>query len=306
MIRSVYHSAQMNPKRLRPIGVTLLAVAFLWIGCIGTLIFPIIALAGGGSELWRLIAGKAIHSDTVLRATSYVFGLIWFLLYVAYAIIGFGLWKLRDWARKSVLAINLLGIAAGFLCALIFARPAAFAVAIMIGTVVPFGWFAWYLIRPRVRFAFGAWPAVGDSTATEEPPPGLSRRGKVFVGLLLAASLASYVAVLAIAVENMIRSSDIYRIAVTDAQNSPCASEVVGNPLAADWGVGGDLSEGGEGGSAELRIPIHGPRGKGSLDLSAEKASGKWKINSLALLRGSDRYLIVPSAPDGSCQVVKP
>jgi hypothetical protein len=106
---------KMISQKKRPVGVTLLAAMFLWIGCLGTIFFPIILLSGGTTTLWGLIAPEAIHSQLLLQITSYLFFSVWFLFYVAYAVIGFGLWKLRNWARRSVLALTVVGGSAGIL-----------------------------------------------------------------------------------------------------------------------------------------------------------------------------------------------
>jgi hypothetical protein len=55
-------------------------------------------------------------------------------------------------------------------------------------------------------------------------------------------------------------------------------------------------------GSANLNIPVSGPKGKGSLELEAEKQSGVWKINSLVLVHDSKRIKIEPSVPNSGCQ----
>lgn len=96
----------MNPSRTRPIGVTLISLAFLWIGCCGTLFLPLILLAGGMSSLWRFVLGSMIHSEAWLKAISYTLDAVWYLFYIAYAVIGYGLWKLKNWARKSLLALR--------------------------------------------------------------------------------------------------------------------------------------------------------------------------------------------------------
>jgi len=110
--------------RKRPIGVTLLALVFLWIGCGGTLFFPVIVFSGGFSQLWEHLASGWIQSPLLMKIASVFLTSIWFLFYVAYAFIGFGLWKLKDWARKSVVIICAAEIVIGAIVSSFFLRPA--------------------------------------------------------------------------------------------------------------------------------------------------------------------------------------
>jgi hypothetical protein len=292
----------MTPKQKRPVGITLLAVAFLYIGCLGTIFFPIICLSGGGSTLWKHIVGGVIHSEAVLRVTSYLFSIVFYLFYVAYAVIGFGLWKLRNWARKAILALMEFFAVVSVLALPFFVKPPTLAIAVVIGTALPFAWFAWYLKRPRVCFAFGAWPSTCDGGLPSEPPQGLSKMGKVLVATAIVATFALYCSSLMVAVESMFRSSEIYQMTLKDAQDSPCVATRLGTPLTPGWMSSGDMSEGSDDGSANLSIPVHGPKGKGSLKLEAEKKSGVWKITSLVLVHDSERVQITPPNPTSNCQ----
>jgi len=184
--------------------------------------------------LWRHTASGVIHSEFWLRITSYLFAAIWYLLYAAYAFIGFGLWKLKNWARKAVLAILVFGLVTSFLLPRLFGNAGAMSI---IGSVLFFVWMLWYLLRPRVRFAFGAWPSTRDGDATAEPPPGLSKIGKAWVTAGLIASFGLWAGFLMIAVESMSRSSEIYQLTLMEAQNSPCIAARLGVPLIQD----GDL-----------------------------------------------------------------
>jgi hypothetical protein len=292
----------MNPKQKRPVGITLLAAAFLWIGCLGTLFFPIIVFSGGTTTLWRLIAGGVIHSESWLRITSYLFVSTWFLFYVAYAFIGFGLWKLRNWARKAILALMEFFAVVSILALPFLVRLAAMAIAAVIYTSLFFAWTVWYLKRPRVCFAFGAWPSACNEVLPAEPPPGLSQMGKAWVTVAIVASFVLGIGSLMVAVESIIHSSEIYKMTLKEAQGSPCVSIEFGVPLNPGWMTTGSTEESNAEGSANLNIPVRGPKGKGSLELEAEKQSGVWKINSLVLVHDSKRIKIEPSVPNSGCQ----
>ncbi len=292
----------MNPTRKRPFGITLLAIAFIYIGCIGSIALPIIVLAGDATTSGRLIFGGMIHSAFWLRITFYLFVSIWFLFYVAYAVIGFGLWKLKNWARKSVLVLFEIFGALCLLALPIFVKPIVLAAAIVIGIAPFFGWQIWYLKRPRVCFAFGAWPSMHDETSPQEPPPGLSRMGKAGVFIAAVATFALFLVSTMFTAESMIRRSAIYEITLKQAQDSRCVTTMLGKPLTAEWGTQGSWQEGSLQGSAMLRVPVHGPNGKGDLLVEAKKQNGVWKINSLALARGSERTQIEPPISGSNCE----
>jgi hypothetical protein len=274
----------------------------LWIGCLGTLFFPIIVFSGGTTTLWRLIAGGVIHSESWLRITSYLFVSTWFLFYVAYAFIGFGLWKLRNWARKAILALTEFFAVVCVLVLPFLVRPAAMAIAVVIYTSLFIAWTIWYLKRPRVCFAFGAWPSTCNGVLQAEPPPGLSKIGKTWVTIAIVASFVLGIGSLMVAVESIIHSSEIYTMTLKEAQGSPCVSIELGVPLNPGWMTTGETEESSVEGSANLSIPVIGPKGKGSLEMSAQKQNGVWKITSLVLVHDSKRIQIEPSDATSSCQ----
>lgn len=250
----------MNPKPNRPIGVTLIALAFLWIGCGGTLVLPIISLTGGISSLWRLALGPTFHSEAWLRAISYMLTFVWLILYMLYAVIGFGLWKLKNWARKSVLGIAIFGAFAALAVSLVFVRPIALSVSVIGIAVVEFGWIGWYLLRPRVQYAFGVWNRY-NSAGEWIDPPGLSGRGKLVTGALVAASfVALFVIPLSIGVDATMRDSDAYKLTINTAQASSCVTNALGSPLQSGSMIGGSITESSVEGSAELSIPVRGPK----------------------------------------------
>jgi hypothetical protein len=285
---------KMPTEQPRPIGVTILALIYLWIGCGGTLFFPIIALFGGTTLLWRQIAADVIHSGEALRVTSYLFSSILFLLYVAYAAMGFGLWRLRNWARLVVVWINAFLVAVCLICLPIFVKPAFFAIPLLIATLPPFGWIIWYLMRPRVRFAFGALPAELEGKMNARPR-GLSKMGVAWIVLGAFATFALFIISVFTLAEGMMRATRAYSMALSQAQNSPCVAQALGSPLTVEWMISGNTNENGDEGSANLSIPVHGPKGKGTLDLDARKFNGVWKIRSLVLNHDSDEIQIVPA-----------
>lgn len=292
----------MTPKQARPLGITLLAISLLWIGCGGAIFIPLMFGFSGDEAIWRDIAGGVIHSGKWLRITSYGFSVISYLLYVFYAVIGFGLLKLWKWARKSLLILFVLVSLIGMAHALT-SKEGTFVILFELGVAFfPAVWMVWYLQRPGVRFAFCAWPSVQGWKCTTEPPRRLSKAGRLWVAAAMIFSFVLCSAPLAIEVENGIRSSDIYQLTLKEAQASPCVVSTLGVPIRPGWMTTGDLADGNQTGSVSLRIPVHGQKENGTLEMSAEKSAGAWKFDSLVLYHGSARIVILPTTSASSCQ----
>lgn len=175
----------MHPKH-RPIGVTLLALAFLWIGIGGATFVPIIILTGGMNPLWSPAVGSIIHSSAHLKLFYRALDLLLYLAYIAYAIIGFGLWKLKNWARICVLAIVVIGLVATIIIGPVFKLPILMAISIFGMAATELGWMGWYLLRPRVQNAFGAWKRYTPDGEWVQPPI-LSGRGRLGAGIAFTA-----------------------------------------------------------------------------------------------------------------------
>jgi hypothetical protein len=182
-----------------------------------------------------------------------------------------------------------------------FVKQAAVAVSSIIGITVFCAWIAWYLKRPRVCFAFGEWQSIHDGDLPTEPPPGLSRWGKVWVAAAIVASFGLWVGSLMFAVESMFHSSEIYTMTIKEAQSSHCVSNTLGVPITTGWMSTGDINEGINEGYANLNIPLHGSRESGHLELVAEKSDGAWMIKSLSLVHESERIQIEPPDTKSSC-----
>jgi len=135
----------MRIKSKRPLGITLLAIAQVWIGCIDLVLLPFV-----GPPIWGRTAQKLAEAHHWIRPFAIV-GEGIFL--VVYAGIGIGLWKLCAWAWRA--EIGLTGIGA-LICIgdAMFIRPPAFALLFVVGYVVAYGCIIRYLTRRRVRAAF--------------------------------------------------------------------------------------------------------------------------------------------------------
>jgi hypothetical protein len=287
----------VNPQRNRPIGITLLASGFLWIGGLGSLIFPIMLLTGATGDLWNLALGHVIHSSGLLHLVSFLLNTLWFGAYILYAFIGYGLWKLRRWAWKSIVAVHWIGVAGGALGCLISASAfhhIAIGIAV-IGLLVPYGAILWYLYRPRVQAAFQAAGNVIPQDATP-PLPTSGRAIGVVIGLCVL-GIAIFAVGLFVGVENMMHSSKIYAIALDRAQKSPCVVSTLGAPIIAGFGISGNISESSNEGSADLQIPLHGPKGNATLQVTGSKIGGIWTVKTLSLADRPNSVDLLASDP---------
>lgn len=135
----------MGIKSKRPVGITILAIAQMWIGCLNLLFIPL-----SGLNIWGRTAQRWIEAHLWIRPLAIVGEVVLLVIYVG---IGIGLWKLCPWARRT--EIGLMGIGASFCIGnAIFFTPPAFAVVAVIWYCVTYGCVIFYLMRPRVRAAF--------------------------------------------------------------------------------------------------------------------------------------------------------
>lgn len=146
----------------RPAGITVLAVVHfilaalmlltgaLWIGLVRL-------LASAGGELATPLPIDVSREMALLLRMGRVAGLLFIFYGVLKAVSGFGLLKLRNWARW--LTIALAGAAVllslpGFVSALLSRQPGSLALNLLFAA--GYGVIIWYLFRRDIKRAFGA------------------------------------------------------------------------------------------------------------------------------------------------------
>ena len=77
------------------------------------------------------------------------------------------------------------------------------------------------------------------------------------------------------------KSGDAYKAGLAQAQANKEVVEAMGEPVEPGFFVGGSVNVSGPSGNADLAIPLSGPRGKGTLYLTAEKSAGQWVMKVL-------------------------
>jgi hypothetical protein len=77
------------------------------------------------------------------------------------------------------------------------------------------------------------------------------------------------------------RSSDVYITAMQRVRDNPQVVAALGAPIEPAWYLTGNLETSGTSGTADLKIPISGPKGEGELVIAAKKAAGQWTYSTL-------------------------
>ena len=117
--------------------------------------------------------------------------------------------------------------------------------------------------------------------------------------LLFLAFIGSIVAI----VFSAMKSTNVYREALARAKADPAVIEALGSPIKDGFLVSGNTSVNGASGESNLAIPISGPKGKGTIYVSANKALGQWNYSGLVVEVGQTHEridLLRKSAPSNS------
>ena len=112
------------------------------------------------------------------------------------------------------------------------------------------------------------------------------------VGVLFVGGIASIV----VGSLSVVRSSGACQEAVVRAEAAPAVVQALGEPLKVGWLVNGTLDPGH---SAEITVPVTGPRGKARIEIVASKASGAWVFSTLTVTINATgaRISLVESGP---------
>lgn len=79
------------------------------------------------------------------------------------------------------------------------------------------------------------------------------------------------------------KSTDVYKTAVSIAQRDPLVIDALGSPIKTGMLLSGNTHMDGASGQADLAIPISGPKGNGTLYLVATKSTGRWTFSKLVV-----------------------
>ena len=80
------------------------------------------------------------------------------------------------------------------------------------------------------------------------------------------------------------KNTGAYTQAVERARSHPDAVARLGEPIEAGWLLQGRFDDHGATGEAAYSVPVHGPRGRGTLHVEARKHAGRWTFEWLELV----------------------
>jgi Cytochrome oxidase complex assembly protein 1 len=80
-----------------------------------------------------------------------------------------------------------------------------------------------------------------------------------------------------------IKNTDVCQQALSLAKSNPAVIEALGEPVEDGWFMSGNINTSGSSGSADLSLPLRGPKGKATLYAVATKSAGRWEYQTLAV-----------------------
>src|SRR5215813_5703821 len=88
------------------------------------------------------------------------------------------------------------------------------------------------------------------------------------------------------------KSTDVYKEALARAKADPAVIEALGSPIKEGFFLSGNTNVNGAAGESNLAIPISGPKGKGTIYVSANKSLGQWNYSGLVVEIGQTHQRI--------------
>ena len=79
------------------------------------------------------------------------------------------------------------------------------------------------------------------------------------------------------------KSTDVYKEALSRAKADRAVIEALGSPIKDGFLISGNTNVNGAAGETNLAIPISGPKGKGTIYVSANKLVGQWNYSGLVV-----------------------
>ena len=128
----------------------------------------------------------------------------------------------------------------------------------------------------------------------ETPPPipvqpqrnWWTRNWKWFVPtgcLTIIVMFVAFIVSICLIVFGAMKSTDVYKDAMARAKANPAVIEALGSPIKEGMFASGNTNVNGASGESNLSIPISGPKGKGTIYLSAKKSVGRWEYSNLVV-----------------------
>jgi hypothetical protein len=137
-----------------------------------------------------------------------------------------------------------------------------------------------------------------DQPVTETAMPTSNwwkRNWKWFVPLgcfTVALMFVIFVGSILVIVFSAMKSTDVYKDALARAKADPAVIEALGSPIKDGFLMSGNTNVNGASGESNLAIPISGPKGKGTIYVSAQKSLRRWNYSGLVVEVGQTHQRI--------------
>lgn len=98
------------------------------------------------------------------------------------------------------------------------------------------------------------------------------------VGLLVICTIAGLIFY---GVTGWMKSTEAYQTALVRAKENPEVVSALGEPIVEGILMSGNINESGSSGSADMAIPISGPKDEATIYVVATQTAGKWTFSNL-------------------------
>ena len=136
-------------------------------------------------------------------------------------------------------------------------------------------------IRPGTALPVGT---LSGADVAAVPPGWWARNWKWAVPACVSVLVAGFVgscALIVMLIFGVMKHSEVYQTAVSEAQAEPAVIGALGFPIEEGLVVTGNIQISGPSGSADLAIPISGPDGNATIYVVAQKSAGEWQYSTL-------------------------
>ena len=122
----------------------------------------------------------------------------------------------------------------------------------------------------------------------------------VVIPLAALGVITSWVGIFAVIISSvfgLLKSTDAYQQGMSRARSDPVVIEALGLPIKDGWFLTGSVEVNAQSGTADLQIPVSGPKGAGTIYVAGTKIAGVWTYSRLNIkLDGSGQTVELSAA----------
>lgn len=108
------------------------------------------------------------------------------------------------------------------------------------------------------------------------------------VAVLFIVVIVGFVLLVVFGVQGALKSSNVYKTSVSEAQGDPHVAALLGAPVVQDGMLGGSMNTENDSGTADMTIPLKGSTAKGTLHVQAVKNGGMWTFTHIGVTKEND------------------